>query len=131
MTTERAKLLLVDDDNETRASVRDVLSSQFVLEVVEARGAREAIAYLQAQSFNVIVSDLQMADGDGLELLSYWEDHPDIRSYLILFTGSEVSPVIRERVTVIAKPLIHELISVLHDLGLEVADAESRSIEMK
>ena len=61
-------ILLVDDDNEMRDLLRDVLSDEGY-EVVEAANGAEALLLLHRQSFAAIILDKNMPGLSGLDLL--------------------------------------------------------------
>lgn len=63
------KLILVVDDE---ALIREVMLEEFELEgaeVVTAQGGNEAFRLLLKRSFDAVVSDVRMPDGDGLSLV--------------------------------------------------------------
>lgn len=118
MSTSLAKLLLVDDQACLREFISELLLSQFDIDIIEAGDTSEAISLLRSNSFAAIVSDLDMPAGGGLELLSFWENNPEVQGYFLIFTGSSAPPTIQERVAVINKPNFKELIAVLRDLEI-------------
>lgn len=68
MKTMSALLLVVDDEE----LVRDMLAEQLTTEhteVLTAASAREAIQLIEQHRFHVVISDIIMPDGDGIELL--------------------------------------------------------------
>jgi EAL domain-containing protein (putative c-di-GMP-specific phosphodiesterase class I) len=66
--TTTSRLLLVEDDEDLlRTLGRGLRRSGY--DVVETGGGRQAIAELEGATFDVIVSDIHMPDGGGLDLL--------------------------------------------------------------
>lgn len=63
-----ARVLVVDDQREMRQSVRRVLS-RMGHEVVEAADGREALAALATPPIDLVVTDLNMPEMDGIELI--------------------------------------------------------------
>lgn len=62
------RVLLVDDDVDLRKMLTRLMKrAQF--EVVEVESGRKALAQLEARRFDVVLSDVHMPDGDGIELL--------------------------------------------------------------
>jgi DNA-binding NtrC family response regulator len=78
-------ILIVDDDKIIRDSLREFLS----LDGYVAEGAenlRQAITRLRTQSFALVIADVHLPDGDGLDLLDILRrDHP--RTVVIIITG--------------------------------------------
>lgn len=70
----KPRLLLVDDDPRARRAAGRVFSSFF--EVTQAASANEALAHIdrahveRTHGFDVVLTDLEMPDGDGIELLA-------------------------------------------------------------
>lgn len=76
-----AKLLVVDDDAGALGTIARVLRRSGH-EVVEARNGREAIALVRAEAPDLVVTDINMPEMDGietiLELRRDWEHMPII-----------------------------------------------------
>jgi len=67
----RARLLLVEDDADLARGLSFNLGCEgYAVEV--ARGAAAAAASAQAERFDLVLLDLALPDGDGLELLERW-----------------------------------------------------------
>ena len=62
------RVLVVDDEPETRDLLRFVLD-QCEVNVSVAESAREALAYLDQQPFDVLISDIGMPETDGYALI--------------------------------------------------------------
>jgi len=68
-TTDRPKLLIVDDDPEVRIVVAEFLESSG-FNVVQASGGREALDLLPRHpDVRMIISDIRMPDMSGIELV--------------------------------------------------------------
>ena len=81
----QARILLVEDDN----SFRQVLAKQltkFGFQVQTAKSGEEALKHLQDGSFALVVSDIDMPDGTGVQLLENINTHK-INVPVILMTG--------------------------------------------
>jgi EAL domain-containing protein (putative c-di-GMP-specific phosphodiesterase class I) len=65
---EPPRVLVVDDDPTLRRMLTRLLK-RAAFDVVDVDTGRRAFAALQSHRFDVIVSDIHMPDGDGLELL--------------------------------------------------------------
>ncbi len=66
---EAIKILVVDDDQESRDLLSEVLGSNgYSVSVVEsAKAARTVLS--QENGYRIVIADLQMPDGTGLDLL--------------------------------------------------------------
>jgi CheY-like chemotaxis protein/anti-sigma regulatory factor (Ser/Thr protein kinase) len=85
------RFLVVDDSSLARQIVGDLLKKAFDASVVEADDGLKAIHYLEAQGpFDLILSDLQMPNLDGLALLSVVRERFPTNPFVILTAfGSE------------------------------------------
>jgi DNA-binding response OmpR family regulator len=64
------KILLVDDEEQIRALLKQVLlASGF--EVQDATGGKQAVAIYQNEQPDLVITDIVMAEGEGLELIRY------------------------------------------------------------
>lgn len=78
-------ILIVDDETSVRESLEKVLSKAGYA-TWTANSGHEALALLAHHQVDIVLSDLKMPDGDGVELLkSIKKDYPDIE--VILLTG--------------------------------------------
>ncbi len=78
-------ILIVDDETSVRESLDKVLSKAGYA-TWTANSGHEALALLAHHQVDIVLSDLKMPDGDGVELLkSIKKDYPDIE--VILLTG--------------------------------------------
>ena len=67
--TKAIKILLVDDDSLFRQSIEIVLRKNGY-KVYSAGGLKQALEILKDGDINLIITDLKMNDGDGIELLT-------------------------------------------------------------
>ena len=65
--TERARVLLADDNADLREYVTDILKSRY--DVMAVTNGREALEAAKSGSYDLIVSDVMMPEMDGFELL--------------------------------------------------------------
>jgi two-component system chemotaxis sensor kinase CheA len=68
--SEKMKVLIVDDDADFRAVVRDILEMKTPYEVIDADGGAKALILLKEHSSNIIcvISDYKMPEMNGFEL---------------------------------------------------------------
>ncbi len=78
-------VLVVDDESSVRSSLEMALGKAGYLTRTAASG-NDALNILKKQSVDIVLSDLKMPDGDGMDLLrAIKNDHPNIE--VILLTG--------------------------------------------
>lgn len=79
-------MLVVDDEGAIRSLICRALELAEGYEVVEADGGRAAQLLLHGQSFDVVVTDLQMPEFGGLRLMQ-WAQQAGIDTSWIILTG--------------------------------------------
>jgi CheY-like chemotaxis protein len=86
-----AKILVVDDSAVDRALVTSILSEDSRLSVQSAKDGREALTCLQRERIDAVVTDLQMPELDGLQLVTAIRlDFPHVPVVLMTSKGSEI-----------------------------------------
>lgn len=69
-STPSVRIMLVDDHPIVRRGLTDILTHAFPQAAVEAAGSgREALALARSQAWDVVVLDLTLPDGSGLDVL--------------------------------------------------------------
>ena len=98
------RLLVIDDDPAVRAALGRILGLHHT--VTLAKGYRDAIEQLTKGEFDVVLCDVVMPDGTGLELLDHVRaTYPDLGHRVILMTGAADSAALAaSRAVVIDKP---------------------------
>ena len=80
---ECARILVVDDDPTVRFLLAELLAAAGHV-VVTAAGAQEAVRLLQEEPFALVLSDLNMPDGSGLEIVRrVVDEHPGTAAVMI------------------------------------------------
>ena len=93
------KILLVEDS----ASMRSYLSNMIEngtdddVEIVEAANGFEALKTLPHHKFDAILTDINMPDINGLELVSFLKNHPIYKSIPIMVISTESTAEDRKR----------------------------------
>lgn len=64
-----ARVLIIDDEEQVRKLIREVLE-EAGHEVVEARNGREGMKLYEANSTDVVITDLVMPEQEGLETIT-------------------------------------------------------------
>lgn len=81
------KILHVDDDEAYRSLVADYIDNYFKLKVESATSGNAAKEKIKAQTYQLIISDLSMPDGDGNELFRFVNLNSP-KSFFIFLTNS-------------------------------------------
>ncbi len=85
---ERRRVLLVEDHIDTLRAARSLLS-ELACEVVVASSVREALAAARTQGFDLVVSDLGLPDGNGLELMTHLRERYGLSGIAVTGYGME------------------------------------------
>jgi DNA-binding NtrC family response regulator len=118
-TPPRIRLLVVDDDVMTLASLKGVFTAYGDVEVEVAMSASEALTKLGKSSFRAIIADFNLVGPNGgLILRRVRETYPSVKR--VLFSGSsyaEISPRIEPDLADVfmSKPLDRDAIQELID----------------
>ena len=124
MIAQPGSLLVVEDDDDVR---------EFLAGDLRARGFRtetscscgDAIGQLREQSFDVVLCDVQLPDGDGLSVLRYCQERPNPPGVILLTgygsIGSAVEAMRAGADDYLTKPIIDD----------ELVESLSRSMERR
>src|SRR5678816_4563506 len=94
------KILVVEDSSSMRAFLTTIIeggTESYDLEVVEASSGFEALKSLPHHKFDAILTDINMPDINGLELVSFLKNHPVYRTIPIMVISTEGSDADRRR----------------------------------
>ena len=89
MNTNLPGILIVDDNEDNRYTLRLLLESDGHERVVEASGGKEAIALLEKEKFNLVLLDLMMPDLNGDEVLKIIKANPDSRDMPVVMISAD------------------------------------------
>ncbi len=92
-----ATILVVDDSATTRSLVASYLTDWDGVEVVEAASGFEALRLLPARRVDLIVTDINMPDINGLELISFVRENQNYRRIPVVIITTENSAEDRKR----------------------------------
>lgn len=115
----RKKILLVDDNEELRKLIKEQLEETANFEVVEARDGLEALSLFRFQSIDLVISDIDMPNKSGIELLK--DIHLMKPSFpVILITGGGMTRDFALKIGAIAffeKPSLKEMFNFLDSIS--------------
>lgn len=94
------KILVVEDSHSMRAYLTTMLESEDIdadMEIIEASSGFEALKLLPHHDFAAILTDINMPDINGLELVSFLKNHPQYQAVPIMVISTEGSEEDRKR----------------------------------
>ena len=86
------KILVTEDSPTMRSLLVSTIEAMGSFEIVEAGSGFEALRVLPREKFDLIITDINMPDINGLELVSFVRNNPnykDIPLFIISTEGSE------------------------------------------
>jgi DNA-binding NtrC family response regulator len=92
--SEAIKILLIDDESDALDAMRMGLSSIKSLQALTTTSRNEAINILKNDAVDIVLTDLKLKDGSGLEILNFiQENYPSISVIVITAYGSVDSAI--------------------------------------
>lgn len=85
------RVLVVDDSSTTRALIVATIEEMEGFETIEAPNGFEALKRLPQQRFDLIVTDINMPDINGLEIVHFVKHHPQYQSIPMIIVSTEGS----------------------------------------
>jgi two-component system chemotaxis response regulator CheY len=122
MLSERLtkSILIVEDSTTTRALIRAVIEEMGDFNTVEASSGFEALKLLPTQEFDLVITDINMPDINGLELIGFMKNNPKYSRLPLIIVSTERSEEDKRRgmalgaMAYITKPFkAHELQEVI------------------
>ncbi|MBI5101452.1 MAG: response regulator [Nitrospirae bacterium] len=90
-------ILIVDDSATTRALIRAVIDELGDVETVEAASGFEALKMLPQQDYDLIITDINMPDINGLELINFIRNNARYVHLPIIIVSTERSEEDKKR----------------------------------
>jgi two-component system chemotaxis response regulator CheY len=85
------KVLVVEDSSAMRGLIASIVDQVEDCEVVEVAGGFDALRQLPRERFSLIITDINMPDINGLELLSFIRKNPNYLQTPVLIVSTESS----------------------------------------
>ena len=82
-------VLIVEDSKAIRSMIRVSLEEEGEYFAVEAGNGFEALKALPTRSFDLIITDINMPDINGLELIGYVKSNPTYRGIPLIIVSTE------------------------------------------
>lgn len=93
--TARKRVLLIEDTQSTRSLLASLIREVAGVEIVECQNGLEALKILPHTQVDLVVTDLNMPDINGLELIRFLKSNPAFSHVPLIVVTTEASP--RER----------------------------------
>jgi two-component system chemotaxis response regulator CheY len=113
-------ILIVEDSVTTRALIRAIIEEMGDFNTIEAGSGFEALKLLPTQEFNVVITDVNMPDINGLELINFIKNNSRYSHIPLIIVSTERSDEDKKRgmalgaMAYITKPFkAHELQDVI------------------
>lgn len=90
-------ILIVEDSLSSRSMIRSVIEDMEGVETVEASTGFEALREIPSRGFSLIITDINMPDVNGLELVNFVKKDPRYRHIPVLIVTSERTDEDRRR----------------------------------
>lgn len=90
-------ILIVEDSATTRALIRAVIEDMGDFNIVEAGSGFEALKLLPTQEFNLVLTDVNMPDINGLELIHFIKSNPRYSHIPLIIVSTERSEEDKKR----------------------------------
>ena len=82
-------VLVVDDSSATRSLITSMLEDIGGIDVFEASSGFETLKILPRQPFDLIVTDINMPDINGFELVSFVKNNEKYKNIPVIFVSTE------------------------------------------
>ena len=93
----KVKVLVVEDNNAMRNLIATALDQHLDVDVYEAENGFAALKLLPEYEFQLILTDINMPDINGLELITFLRQHPSYKEVPILIITTEAGEEDRKR----------------------------------
>lgn len=91
------RVLIVDDLDGTREVLREMLIEMGLNDVVEAWNGEEALRVLNNSPMTLIISDYEMGNSSGMELLKSVKSDPELSKVPFLMVSSQLDPRVMQK----------------------------------
>jgi two-component system, chemotaxis family, chemotaxis protein CheY len=93
----KPKILVVEDNSAMRSLIAAALEEHLDVSVYEAENGFAALKLLPENEFRLIITDINMPDINGLELITFLRQHPVYKAVPIVIISTESSDEDRRR----------------------------------
>jgi len=91
------KILIAEDSSTMRSLIVSTIAALGDFEVVEAANGFEALRVLPREKVDLVITDINMPDINGLELVSFLKNNPNYKNTPLFIISTEGSERDREK----------------------------------
>ncbi|PLX72172.1 MAG: response regulator [Desulfuromonas sp.] len=91
------KILIAEDSQTMRSLIVSTISALGEYELVEAANGFEALRILPREKVDMVITDINMPDINGLELISFIKNNPNYKDTPLIIISTEGSEKDREK----------------------------------
>jgi two-component system chemotaxis response regulator CheY len=91
------KILIIEDSATMRSLIASTIGEMSGFESFEASNGFEALKALPSQNFDMIITDLNMPDINGLEVIKFVKEHPAYKSIPLIVVTTQVGEEDRKK----------------------------------
>ena len=123
---QNRSILIVEDSTTTRALIRAIIEEMGDFYTIEASSGFDALKLLPTQDFDLVITDINMPDINGLELINFMKNDPKYKDLPLIIVTTERSEEDKKRgmalgaVAYITKPFkadeLQEIIKQVMDI---------------
>ncbi len=95
--TKQLKILVVEDSSSMRSFIVSSLLQYYDAQIAEAENGFEALKLLPSEKFDLILTDINMPDINGLELLRYLKENENYCHIPVIIVSTENTEADRKR----------------------------------
>ena len=90
-------ILIVEDSSTTRALIKAIIEEIGDFHTVEASSGFDALKLLPTQEFDLIITDINMPDINGLHLINFMKNNPKYKDLPLIIVSTERSEEDKKR----------------------------------
>ena len=90
-------ILIVEDSSTTRALIKAIIEEMGDFHTVEASSGFDALKLLPTEDFDLIITDINMPDINGLEFINFMKSNPKYRDLPLIIVSTERSEEDKKR----------------------------------
>ncbi len=91
------KILIAEDSQTMRSLIASTISAMGDYELIEAANGFEALRILPREKVDLVITDINMPDINGLELISFIKNNPNYQETPLFIISTEGSEKDREK----------------------------------